>query len=244
MGRVDGIEEMKATVFGDAMVGLESWKFPTDFYMIDGDTVVVKWRQVLPGSAPTAVAYAQSGYSTLVYAGDGKFSYEEDLLNMVHVFEDIKESGFRFSRRHGPRTQAEPRLLAARPGSIRARLLDAELLARSHAHAVPRDATSATIAAIARAPSDATTNVAHGTAAADGRSIPFDTARQIRSLSTSPIGMPITTPRNTSAALANSATPRRCPRVNPSAANTASVVRFRPNMVTSAWTRWPARGSR
>ena len=32
-----------------------------------------------------------------MYAGDGKFCYEEDLLNMVHVFEDIKESGFRFS---------------------------------------------------------------------------------------------------------------------------------------------------
>ena len=50
-GRVEGIEEMKATVFGEAMVGLEEWKFPTDFYMIDGDTVVVKWRQVLPGRA-------------------------------------------------------------------------------------------------------------------------------------------------------------------------------------------------
>src|SRR6185369_18021632 len=49
-GRVEGIDEMKATVFGDAMVGLEEWTFPTDFYVIDGDTVVVKWRQVLPGA--------------------------------------------------------------------------------------------------------------------------------------------------------------------------------------------------
>ena len=46
---------------------------------------------------PTGSAYEQSGYSTLLYAGDGKFSYEEDLLNMAHVFEDIKESKFRFS---------------------------------------------------------------------------------------------------------------------------------------------------
>ena len=96
-GRVEGIEEMKATVFGDAMVGLESWKFPTEFFMIDGDTVVVKWQQVLPGARADGSPYAQSGYSTLVYAGNGKFGYEEDLLNMVHVFEDIKESGFRFS---------------------------------------------------------------------------------------------------------------------------------------------------
>jgi hypothetical protein len=59
--------------------------------------VVVKWQQVMPGTRANGRAYAQSGYSTLVYAGDGKFSYEEDLLNMAHVFEDIKESGFRFS---------------------------------------------------------------------------------------------------------------------------------------------------
>ena len=96
-GRVEGIEEMKATVFGDAMVGLEEWTFPTDYYMIDGDTVVVKWRQVLPGTRADGRPFEQSGYSTLLYAGDGKFGYEEDLLNMTHVFEDIKESGFRFS---------------------------------------------------------------------------------------------------------------------------------------------------
>ena len=96
-GREEGIEQLKATVFGDAMVGLESWKFPTEFFMIDGDNVVVKWTQVLPGRREGGSQYVQSGYSTLVYAGDGKFCYEEDLLNMVQVFEDIKESGFRFS---------------------------------------------------------------------------------------------------------------------------------------------------
>ncbi len=96
-GREEGIEQLKATVFGDAMVGLESWKFPTEFFMIDGDNVVVKWQQVMPGTRADGSPYAQSGYSTLVYAGNGKFCYEEDLLNMVQVFEDIKESGFRFS---------------------------------------------------------------------------------------------------------------------------------------------------
>jgi len=95
-GRVEGIEAMLATVFGEAMVGLEDWKFPTDFYVIDGDIVVVKWRQVLPGRRADGSEYAQSGYSTLVYAGDGKFRYEEDLLNLTHLWEDVKESGLRF----------------------------------------------------------------------------------------------------------------------------------------------------
>ena len=96
-GRVEGLDNMRATVFGEAMVGLEEWKFPTDFYVIDGDTVVVKWQQVLPGARADGRAYAQSGYSTMVYAGGGKFCYEEDLLNMAHVMEDVRESRFRFS---------------------------------------------------------------------------------------------------------------------------------------------------
>jgi ketosteroid isomerase-like protein len=91
-GRVEGIEEMKATVFGDAMVGLEEWKFPIEFYAIEGDNVVVKWKQLLPGVRPDGRPWAQSGVSTLLYAGGGKFCYEEDLLNMVHVLEDMRAS--------------------------------------------------------------------------------------------------------------------------------------------------------
>jgi ketosteroid isomerase-like protein len=91
-GRVEGIEEMRRTVFGDAMEGLEEWKFPVEFYAIEGDNVVVKWKQVLPGRRPDGTEYVQSGVSTLIYAGDGKFCYEEDLLNMVHVLEDMRAS--------------------------------------------------------------------------------------------------------------------------------------------------------
>ena len=60
-GRVEGIDEMKATVFGDAMVGLEEWKFPIEFYAIDGDNVVIKWKQVLPGARADGRPYEQSG---------------------------------------------------------------------------------------------------------------------------------------------------------------------------------------
>ena len=91
-GRVEGIEEMKATVFGDAMVGLEEWTFPVEFYAIEGDNVLIKWKQLLPGKRADGRHYEQSGVSTLIYAGNGKFRYEEDLLNMVHVLEDMRES--------------------------------------------------------------------------------------------------------------------------------------------------------
>jgi hypothetical protein len=47
-GRIEGIEAVRAEVLGEAMEGLD-WRFPTDHYLIDGDTVMVKWRQVIPG---------------------------------------------------------------------------------------------------------------------------------------------------------------------------------------------------
>jgi ketosteroid isomerase-like protein len=94
-GRVEGVDEMLRTVFGDAMVGLEGWKFPTEFYAIESDNVVVKWKQILPGRRDDGRPYEQSGVSTLIYAGEGKFCYEEDLLNMVHVFEDMRASNFK-----------------------------------------------------------------------------------------------------------------------------------------------------
>ncbi len=94
-GRVEGLDAILETVFGPAMAGLDDWTFPTDFYAIadDGETVVVKWRQQFPGA--DGQLREQSGVSTLVYAGDGKFRYEEDLLNMAHVLADMKQSGWR-----------------------------------------------------------------------------------------------------------------------------------------------------
>ncbi len=92
-GRAEGLGEMLDSVFGAAMEGLDDWTFPTDFYAIADDRVVIKWRQQFPGT--DGRIYEQSGCSTLVYAGDGKFSYEEDLLNMTHVLEDMAASGWR-----------------------------------------------------------------------------------------------------------------------------------------------------
>ena len=78
----------------ESMRGLEDWTFPIEFAAIDGDKVVVKWTQITP-PGPDGTRYRQSGSSTLLYAGDGKFPYEEDLLNMAHVNEDLRASGWR-----------------------------------------------------------------------------------------------------------------------------------------------------
>ena len=92
-GRVEGIEAIRAFLV-ESMAGLEDWRFPIEYTAITGDRVVVKWTQVLPGRRPDGSRYEQSGYTTLLYAGDGKFRYEEDLLNMAHVLEDLAASGW------------------------------------------------------------------------------------------------------------------------------------------------------
>ena len=91
-GRMEGLEAVSAEAFGSAMDGID-WTFPIDFTMVDGDTAVIKWRQVMVGAG--GETREQSGVSTLVYAGGGRFRYEEDLLNMTHVMEDLRASGWK-----------------------------------------------------------------------------------------------------------------------------------------------------
>jgi len=91
-GRIEGIDAVR-TFMVDSMAGLDDWKFPIEFTAIEGDDVIVKWTEVIPGSDGTEAT--QSGYSRLIYVGNGKFNYEEDLLNMVHVLDDIANSGWK-----------------------------------------------------------------------------------------------------------------------------------------------------
>lgn len=82
-GRIEGIDAI-TRFLDDSMVGLDDWLFPIDFTAVSGNDVAVKWTQVFPTGA------RQSGWSRMIYAGNGRFRYEEDLLNMAHVLEDMK----------------------------------------------------------------------------------------------------------------------------------------------------------
>lgn len=92
-GRIEGRAAI-ARWLVDSMVGLGDWQFPVEFTAVEGDHVVVKWSQILPVARPDGRPYSQSGYSHLIYAGDGRFSYEEDVYNMAHVLEDLAASGW------------------------------------------------------------------------------------------------------------------------------------------------------
>ena len=93
-GRVDGRAAI-LEFLEESMAGLEDWTFPVEWVAVDGDHVVVKWRQVLPGRRDDGTSYENSGVSLLTYAGDGRFARSEDHLNMLHVHEVIAESGWR-----------------------------------------------------------------------------------------------------------------------------------------------------
>ena len=86
-GRVEGIEAIREFLL-DSMTGIEEWAFPVDGVFVNGDEIIIKYRQVFPDGRQ------QSAYTTLLYAGNGKFRYEEDLLNMVQVYEDLTASGW------------------------------------------------------------------------------------------------------------------------------------------------------
>ena len=93
-GRVEGREAIRSFIL-ESMTGLEDWQFPVEFTAVAGDSAAVKWLQILPGQRADGSRYVQTGWSRLVYAGDGLFRYQEDTLNMTHVIEDLTESGWR-----------------------------------------------------------------------------------------------------------------------------------------------------
>ncbi len=93
-GRIQGIDEIRSFLV-ESMRGLEDWRFPIRSAAASGDDIVTTWTQVLPGRRADGRPYEQTGVSLLRYAGDGRLSFEEDVLNMAHVLEDLAESGWR-----------------------------------------------------------------------------------------------------------------------------------------------------
>ena len=93
-GRMEGLEAIRAFLIG-SMAGLDDWSFPHQWTMVDGNRVVTMWMNRLGGQREDGSYYEAPGISILEYAGEGKFSYELDLLNMVHVGELIQESGWK-----------------------------------------------------------------------------------------------------------------------------------------------------
>jgi ketosteroid isomerase-like protein len=92
-GRVEGPAAI-AEMLGTAMAGLEGFRYPTDVVAIEGDDVLIAWRQVVEHLELRGGPFQHTGVSVLRYAGDGKFSFEEDVMNVALVGTDLLEAGW------------------------------------------------------------------------------------------------------------------------------------------------------
>ena len=94
-GRMHGTDTV-TQFLRDSMAGLDAWDFPMRWYAIDGIHVIKKYSMVL--LEPLKADGSQqdiSGVYMMKYAGDGKFSWVEDQLDMNHFIHVAKTSGWR-----------------------------------------------------------------------------------------------------------------------------------------------------
>jgi ketosteroid isomerase-like protein len=95
-GRVEGLANIRRFL-DESMAGLEDWEFRHAWEMVDGASgrLVSHWVQRLPGRRADGSFYDAPGISIFEYAGGGRFRLELDLLNMAHVNELLRESGWK-----------------------------------------------------------------------------------------------------------------------------------------------------
>jgi len=84
----DEVDEGKKS--WSALAGLtgSGWSTPRNWTMCDGARIVSQWDQVM-GRKDDGTPRLVAGLSILYYAGNGLFCYSHDMLNMVHVMEEL-----------------------------------------------------------------------------------------------------------------------------------------------------------
>ena len=90
VGIMRGREAIGAWLIPD-MERARGWSFPERFRLIEGNRVSYGWFNRMPGVRPDGSHYEFMGTSYKVYAGDGLFSYHEDVYNLKQGIEVIKE---------------------------------------------------------------------------------------------------------------------------------------------------------
>jgi hypothetical protein len=94
-GRIEGREAIRE-FFVKSMAGLTGygWSTPENWTMAEGHRLVSQWDQVL-GQRPDGSAWLVPGLSILYYAGDGRFCYSHDMLNMTHIGQTMRDMGWK-----------------------------------------------------------------------------------------------------------------------------------------------------
>ena len=87
-GTFDGREEIRAWITS-TMVAFPEMTFPVDHYIIDGNRVVAQIPNCLPDPTGGDTEYRFEVHVILHYAGNGQWSYEEDVYNPKEAEEVI-----------------------------------------------------------------------------------------------------------------------------------------------------------
>jgi ketosteroid isomerase-like protein len=69
----------------------EGWTYPVEWVAIDGDRVIHKWQNRLPGKRADGSHYEFAGITIMLYAGRGQFSFQEDIYNWEEALALLKE---------------------------------------------------------------------------------------------------------------------------------------------------------
>jgi len=98
-GTIRGREEIRKTITS-LMAPVPMMEFPVEWTLIEGDRVVFYPWQVFPDPKGGVEVYRFGCVTILEYAGDGLFSYQEDLYNPREaeaVMKGWQEAGGRFA---------------------------------------------------------------------------------------------------------------------------------------------------
>ena len=66
-------------------------RYPVEWVCIDGNRVVHKWLNRLPGRRADGSFFEFAGVTAMEYAGNGQFSFQEDIYNRVETDQVIDE---------------------------------------------------------------------------------------------------------------------------------------------------------
>ncbi len=111
LGRYVGRDAI-ATFMHECMIGFDDWRFPTLWTVVKDNLVICAFWSRVPGKLPDGSFPDCFSLSIAIYAGNGRFCYENDVFNMVELAELIKESGWA-PPRAGAAGQTRPQSAAA-----------------------------------------------------------------------------------------------------------------------------------
>jgi len=80
LGTFEGRDAIRAWLV-PVMAPLVGWEYPTHWHLVGDGKIVSYWENVMPTPPGDDRRHSFCGMTILTYAGDGKFSRQEDMYN-------------------------------------------------------------------------------------------------------------------------------------------------------------------